>query len=152
MKVLENITALKNSVGEEFGPTEWITITQKMVDDFASATQDFQWIHVDVERAKKESPFGGPIAHGFMTVSLVSRFLELGLQIKSVKMGVNYGLNKVRLTAAVPVGGKLRLKGTIKAVEDYPNNGAKMTIGAVIELEGSERPACIAEFVGLMFE
>ena len=148
----DNLAHLKESIGQEFGPSEWMIITQEMVNDFARATADFQWIHVDVERAKKESPFGGPIAHGFMTVSLVSHFLESILVIKSAKMGVNYGLNKVRFTSAVPVGSRLRMKGVLIAAEDYQETGAKMTVSAVIEMEGSKKPACIAEFIGLIFE
>jgi acyl dehydratase len=149
--ILENLAELRQAAGREFGPSEWLTITQEMVNDFASATKDFQWIHVDVERARRESPFGGPIAHGFMTVSLVSHFLESVLQVKSAKMGVNYGLNKVRFTSAVPVGANLRMKGVVKAVTDQPPGGVKMTLSCTIEIEGQDKPACIAEFIGLIF-
>ena len=148
--VLENLDELKKAAGKEFGPSEWLTITQEMVNDFAKATHDHQWIHVDVERANRESPFGGPIAHGFMTVSLISHFLESVLQVKSAKMGINYGLNKVRFTSAVPVGSRLRMKGTIKEVVQH-RPGVKMVLNCVIEMEGKPKPACIAEFIGLIF-
>ena len=105
----KNLAAFKAIEGQILPPTEWITITQEMVNAFAEATLDYQWIHVDVERAKKHSPFKAPIAHGFMSVSVLSKFLEMACTIESAKMGVNYGLNKIRFPHHVPVGARVHL-------------------------------------------
>jgi len=149
---VKDIAALKSMVGDELAPSKWITITQEMINDFAKATLDFQWIHVDVERAKKESPFKAPIAHGFMSVSLLSKMIEDIVFVKSAKMGVNYGLNKVRFPHPVPVGSKLRLVGTIQSVEPYGDNGAKIIWNCIVEIDGVEKPACVGEFISLLFE
>ncbi len=131
---------------------EWITITQEMINDFAKATLDFQWIHTDVEKATQYSPFKKPVAHGFMSVSLLSKMLGDLVQINSVKMGVNYGLDKVRFPNAVLVDSKLRLNGKVEAMEDYSENGIKITWHCSVEIEGEDKPACVAEFISLMFE
>jgi acyl dehydratase len=114
------------------------------VNTFADATDDHQWIHVDVERAKTESPFGGPIAHGFLTLSLIVPMYGQILRVTDAKMGVNYGLNKVRFPAPVPVGAKVRMVATLKEVEEVPG-GLQLTVGAVIEREGGDKPVCVAE-------
>ena len=149
----ENIAALRSVLDQELPPSPWVTVTQKMINDFAEATLDFQWIHIDVEKAKKESPFKGPIAHGFLSLSLVPHLMGEHLTIKSVKMGVNYGVNKVRFTSPVPAGARLRLN-PVKLIssEDYGDNGARNTWACVIEMEGSDKPACIAEFISIIFE
>ncbi|MEL6919388.1 MAG: MaoC family dehydratase, partial [Bacteroidota bacterium] len=116
------------------------------------ATLDFQWIHVDVEKAKKYSPFKAPVAHGFMSVSLLSKMLGDIMEVQSVQMGVNYGLNKVRFPHPVVVNSKLRLVGRISQIEDYGDNGLKVTWDCVVEIKDVEKPACVAEFVSLMFE
>lgn len=151
MTVFDNIAALKAAKGNSLTSPEWFHVTQDLVNEFAHCTKDFQWIHVDPEKAKM-SPFGGPIAHGFYSLSLLSMFIEQTMSVKSAKMGVNYGLNKVRFPHHVPVGCNLRCVFTIDSVEDYPNNGAKATWAAKVEIEGIDKPACVAEFVTLMFE
>lgn len=149
----DNIKELKEQgIDKEITSQGWFTVTQDLVNDFANATKDFQWIHVDAERAKKESPFGGPIAHGFFSLSLIPKFIENSVSVKSVKMGVNYGLNKVRFPHPVPVGSDLRCHFKIVKIEDYPNNGVMVTWNCHIEIKGVEKPACIAEMISLMFE
>jgi acyl dehydratase len=131
-------------VGQELGTSDWFEVTQDRVDTFADATGDHQWIHVDVERATAESPFGGPIAHGYLTLSLLVPLLAQVLVVSDTAMGVNYGLNKVRFPSPVPVGSRVRLTATLKDVEQVAG-GLQLTFSAVIEREGSEKPACIAE-------
>jgi acyl dehydratase len=133
-------------VGAELGTSDWHEITQEHVNQFAEATGDHQWIHVDVERAKAESPFGGPIAHGYLTLSLLAPLISQVLQVTDTPMVVNYGLNKVRFPAPVPVGSKVRLTATVKAVDEV-SGGLQLTITAVIEREGGDKPVCIAEMV-----
>jgi NADPH:quinone reductase len=147
-----NITELKTAIGQDLGTSEWLSVSQEMINDFAKATLDFQWIHIDVEKAKKHSPFGGPIAHGFLTLSLAPKFMAELVAVQSVTMGVNYGTNKVRFTGAVPAGASVRMKASLVDVKDYPNNGAMVTIGAIFEMQGSEKPVCVAELLSLMFE
>ena len=130
--------------GKELGTSPWIEITQERVNTFADATDDHQWIHVDVERAKKESPFGGPIAHGYLTLSLLIPLWSHVLTVTDATAVVNYGLNKVRFPAPVPVGGRIRLTATLTAVEEV-KGGLQVTVSAVIELEGGAKPACVAE-------
>ncbi len=124
--------------------SDWITITQEQVNLFAQATGDHQWIHVDVERAKA-GPFGAPIAHGFLTLSLIPKFFESAIAIVETGMGVNYGLNKVRFTSPVPVGSRLRARLTLLKSEPIDNNGMQMTWAVSIEREGTAKPVCIAE-------
>ena len=133
-------------VGTELGPSEWMTVDQAMIDKFADATGDHQWIHVDVERAKKESPFGGPIAHGYLTLSLLVPLVTKTYTVTDAKMGVNYGLNKVRFPAPVPVGSKVRARVTLKDVEEVAG-GLQNTFAVTIEREGGDKPVCIAEWV-----
>ena len=135
---------LPGLVGQELGRSDWFEVTQERVDTFADATDDHQWIHVDVERAKAESPFGGPIAHGYLTLSLLIPMYSQVLTVSDAKMGVNYGLNKVRFPAPVPVGSKIRLTATLADVEEV-TGGLQVTAAAVIEAEGSDKPVCIAE-------
>lgn len=148
----ENIAAFKTMKGKSLPVSGWLTVTQGMINSFADATLDYQWIHVDVERAKKESPFKGPVAHGFMSASLVSKFVEEVAVIKSVKMGVNYGLNKIRFPHPVPAGAKLRMHTIVAEVADYGKNGAKITWDCTMEIEGIDKPACVAQFISLAFE
>ena len=149
---IKDIAALKASEGQSATSPEWFEVSQDLVNDFANATKDFQWIHIDPERAKKHSPFGGPIAHGFFSLSLLPKMIGDAVQIESAKMGVNYGLNKVRFPNAVPVGSKLRAHCTIAQVEDYPPSGAKITWSCIVEIKGQEKPACVAEMISLVFE
>ncbi|TWO70387.1 MaoC family dehydratase [Caenimonas sedimenti] len=144
MKIIESLAALPALVGQEVAVSDWITITQEQVNLFAEATGDHQWIHVDVERAKA-GPFGAPIAHGFLTLSLVPKFFESAMRIDNTSMGVNYGLNKVRFTGPVPVGSRLRAAMTLLACDDIDNGGKQMTWKVQIQREGVEKPVCVAE-------
>jgi len=138
-------------IGKELPYSDWLTITQEMINDFANATLDKQWVHVDVERAKKESPFKTTIAHGFMSLAMLSKMLEDLFQIDSVKMGLNYGLNKVRFPHPVPVNSKLQMQAAIKDIEDQ-HGGVKITFSCVVVIDGIDKPACVAEFLAMMFE
>lgn len=149
--VFKNISEFKEMIGKELPASDWITVSQEMIDNFANATLDRQWVHIDVERAKRESPFKTTIAHGFMSVALLSKFLEDLIKVKSVKMGLNYGLNSVRFMNPVPVNSNLRLKSTIKNIEAH-KHGVKVSFLCTIEIEGEEKPACVAEFLALLFE
>jgi len=137
---------LPGLVGTELGTSDWLEITQERVNTFADATGDHQWIHVDVERATAESPFGGPIAHGYLTLSLLIPMYSQVLVISDAKIGVNYGLNKMRFPSPVPVGSKVRLTATLDAVEEVAG-GLQLTVAAVIEAEDAPKPVCIAEAV-----
>jgi acyl dehydratase len=146
MKTFETLAELAQHVGEEVAVSDWLTITQEQVNLFAQATGDHQWIHVDVERAKR-GPFGAPIAHGFLTLSLLPKLIESTLAIRQSRMGVNYGLNKVRFTAPVPVGSRVRARVTLLAADPIDNNGYQFTWNVVIELDGGSKPACVAESI-----
>ncbi|MGO4919639.1 MaoC family dehydratase [Maribacter spongiicola] len=152
MLEIENFEEFKKLEGKQLPDGDWMTVTQEMINDFAKATGDFQWIHVDVEKAKKHSPFKKPVAHGFMSVSLLSKMLEGSIHVKSAQMGVNYGLNKVRFPSPVFVDSRLRLLGSISNIENYGDTGLKVTWNCTLEIEGAEKPACVAEFLSLMFE
>jgi len=147
MRTIASLADLPALVGQEVATSDWITVTQEQVNRFAQATGDHQWIHVDVEKAKA-GPFGGPIAHGFLTLSLLPRFFESAIAIGGTRMGVNYGLNKVRFTAPVPVGSRLRARLTLLACEPIENNGVQMTWKVSVEREGSDKPVCVAESLG----
>jgi acyl dehydratase len=138
---LAELPALK---GQVLGVSEWFEVSQDRVNTFADATEDHQWIHVDPERATAESPFGGPIAHGFLTLSLFVPMWSQVLVVTDVKMGVNYGLNKVRFPAPVPVGAKIRLTATLADVAEVAG-GLQITAAGVIEREGSDKPVCVLE-------
>jgi acyl dehydratase len=144
MSTTTTMAEVPGLVGTELGSSEWHEVTQEHVDLFAEATGDHQWIHVDVERAKAESPFGGPIAHGYLTLSLLAPLSGQVLLVTDTAMAVNYGLNKVRFPAPVPVGAKVRLTATLKAVDEVAG-GLQLTLAAVIEREGGDKPVCIAE-------
>ncbi len=148
---IEDFKAFRELEGKPLPVGNWITVTQEMINDFAKATGDHQWIHVDVEKANKYSPFKKPVAHGFLSVSLLSKMLEDLIMVKSAKMGVNYGLNKVRFPSPVLVDSRLRLIGNIANIEEYGDSGLKVIWNCTIEIEGSEKPACVVEFISLMF-
>jgi acyl dehydratase len=131
-------------VGQELGSSDWREVTQEAVNLFADATGDHQWIHVDVERATKESPFGGPIAHGYLTLSLLVPMLAQVLVVSDTAMGVNYGLNRLRFPSPVPVGSKVRASATLKQVEEV-TGGLQLTLSVTVEREGADKPVCIAE-------
>ena len=145
-KTFQTLQDLAACVGQEVAVSDWITITQQQVNQFAEATGDHQWIHVDVERAKA-GPFGGPIAHGFLTLSLLPRFFETAIAVVESRMGVNYGLNRVRFMAPVPVGSRLRARMKLVSSEPIDNQGLQMVWETTIELEGVGKPACVAESV-----
>ena len=144
MKTFENLSDLTALIGQEVAVSDWLTVTQEQVNLFAQATGDHQWIHVDVERATA-GPFGGPIAHGFLTLSLLPKFFESAMEIRNTGMGVNYGLNKVRFTSPVPVGSRLRGRMTLLACEPIANDGMQLTWQVTVEREGSAKPVCVAE-------
>ncbi len=144
MKTFEHLSDLVPLVGQQVAVSDWTTITQEQVNLFAQATGDHQWIHVDVERAKA-GPFGGPIAHGFLTLSLLPTFFQSSIQVRNSRMGVNYGLNKVRFTAPVPVGSRLRAHLKLLACDPIENNGYQITWLISVEREGSDKPVCVAE-------
>lgn len=149
---LENLKAFRSLEGKPIPTGDWVAVTQDMIDDFAKATMDFQWIHVDAEKAARHSPFGKTVAHGFLSLALLSRMLGACIQVRSATMGVNYGLNKVRFPSPVPVDSRIRLKGHVVQIEDYRENGLKITWHCTVEIEGTDKPACVAEFISLMFE
>ena len=144
MTTTTTMTELPSLKGQELGTSDWFEVTQERVNTFADATDDHQWIHVDVERATKESPFGGPIGHGYLTLSLLIPMWSQVLTVTDSTMAVNYGLNKVRFPSPVPVGSKIRLTATLKDVEEVAG-GLQVTATAVIEAEGATKPVCIAE-------
>jgi acyl dehydratase len=144
MRTFEKLADLAALVGQEVAVSDWIPVTQQQVNLFAEATGDHQWIHVDVERAK-QGPFGAPIAHGFLTLSLLPKFFESALEVLDARMGVNYGLNRVRFTAPVPVGSRLRARMSLLACEAIADNGYQMTWSVAVEREGSDKPVCVAE-------
>jgi NADPH:quinone reductase len=150
MTIFEDFTDLKTAIGRDFGYTDFVTVTQEMINNFAKATLDHQWIHTDIERAK-ETPYGGTIAHGFLTLSLLTKFLEDLMYVKTMTIGMNYGLNKVRFMRPVPSGSNVRMKATLFDVEDYRGNGVKATLNTVLEVENSLKPVCVAEWMILLF-
>jgi acyl dehydratase len=151
MKTFINLAELKTMVGQEIGVTPYLIVTQEMINDFAKATLDFQWIHVDVEMATQFSPFKTPVAHGFLTLSLAPKFMADLFTVSSVKMGVNYGANKIRFTSAVPSGSHVRMRGHLASVEDVPS-GIRLTMNCIFEIEGKAKPACVAELISVLYE
>ena len=143
--IVNGLDELRGKVGETLGTSETVTITQEQVNLFADATGDHQWIHVDVERAKA-GPFGGPIAHGYLTLSLGPALLPQVMQVNGIAMGVNYGANKVRFPSPVPVGAKVRLGARLLSLEDV-TGGAQGTVEMTFEVEGAPKPSCVAEVI-----
>ncbi len=144
---MNSIVELEKRVGEEVGVSPWIEITQERIDTFARAIDDYQWIHVDRERAK-DSPFGGTIAHGFLTLSLLSHLLERTFSFTERRMGVNYGLNRVRFTAPVPSGSRVRARFTLQKFERLADGGIQVTWSTLLEREGADKPVLVAEWLG----
>jgi acyl dehydratase len=145
---VDGIDELRELVGETIGPSEWREVTQEMVDAFAELSGDDQWIHVDVERAKQESPFGKTVAHGNLTLSMIDGFRRGLLESTGFKLGVNYGWNKVRFPAPVPTGSSIRASVEVLSVEDVGGGWFQVVQRWTVEVEGSEKPACVAESVG----
>ncbi|WP_137894616.1 MaoC family dehydratase [Ramlibacter sp. 2FC] len=146
MRVFQSFDALAACVGQEVAVSDWVEVTQQQVNQFAEATGDHQWIHVDPERARA-GPFGAPIAHGFLTLSLLSRFMESSIRMAEARMGLNYGLNRVRFTAPVPVGSRLRARIRLMAAAPIDPGGCQATWDMEIEREGSDKSVCFAEFL-----
>lgn len=151
MLSVETPQDLKQHVGEKMGVSEWVTIDQDMINKFAEATGDHQWIHVDVERAKRELPTGTTIAHGYLTLSLLPRLSGELMEIEKKSRGVNYGSNKVRFTGMVPAGSRVRLRSTLKAAEDVKGDGIRIIADVAMEMEGSDRPVMVAETISISY-
>lgn len=146
MPIINNLADLQTRIGEELAVSDWLEITQHRIAQFAEATGDHQWIHVDVARAARESPFGGTIAHGYLTLSLLVKLAQESIVIGDIRMGVNYGLNRVRFTAPVRAGDSIRARFVLIAYEAI-EGGAQLTWKATVEIQGNEKPACIAEMI-----
>lgn len=147
---LEHLSELASLVGKELGLTEWVTIDQQRIDDFAKTTEDEQWIHVDAERSAKESPYKKTIAHGFLVLSLASKFTYETFSVGDVTMGVNYGMDKVRFPNATPVDAQIRGRISLMEYKAIPG-GAKYKMKVVFEINGQEKPACVAEFLAMAY-
>jgi acyl dehydratase len=143
--VIPGIDAFRDFVGKPLGPSDWIEVTQERIDRFADATGDRQWIHVDPERARRESPFGGPIAHGYLTLSLAPALLAEVVRVDGEPTVVNAGLDKLRLSAPVPAGSRVRLRAEIRSVRDMPRAGVHVTFRIALDVESASRPACTAD-------
>ncbi len=145
--VVDSLQSLKKFVGQEIGDSEWLPVTQERIAQFAEATEDRQWIHLDRERAAKESPYGTTIAHGFLTLSLISFLMKQAVQIRSgIRMAVNYGLNRVRFPSAVPSGAKIRGRFTLLSLKEL-SGAEEATFSVTVESEGGEKPCCVAEWI-----
>ena len=149
MKLIVNLSELEGTVGKRLGPTDWLRLEQSRIDQFADATDDHQWIHVDVERAK-QGPFGGTIAHGYLTLALVNKFLPELLEVQGAAMGVNYGCGKVRFPAPALAGSRIRGLGEVLEVAPV-QGGRQMIVRVTVEMEGQERPACVAETISRFY-
>lgn len=144
--VIPGIDRLKDWVGREVAVTEWMTVTQEHIDEFADATGDDQWIHVDRERAARESPYGTTVAHGFLTLSLLPSFFMDAIEIQGARMGINYGLNRVRFTGPVPAGSRVRARFRLASAEDI-EQGVQMVWNVTVELGGADKPVLVAEWI-----
>ena len=143
---VEGIEGVQSLVGQQLGYSDWVEITQEMVNQFADATGDHQWIHVDPERAKRESPFGGPIAHGYLTLSLLPSLIPQIVEITGFRMGVNYGTEKVRFPSPVPVGSRVRAGATMQSATPF-DGGVQMDLAVTMEVEGASKPGMAATVV-----
>ena len=142
----DGIDEVRAAVGRRLGHSDWVTVTQEQVQTFAEATGDHQWIHVDVERAKRESPFGGPVAHGYLTLSLVSALSGQIIEATGFRMGVNYGADKIRFMSPVPVGARIRASATLDEAKQF-EGGVQMNMGITMEIENQSKPAMIASIL-----
>jgi len=152
MLEVERAADMKAYEGKEIGVSDWYTVTQEQIDKFADATGDHQWIHVDIERCKREMAGGKTIAHGWLTLSLVPRLASTVYRVKNRSRGLNYGANRVRFTGMVPAGGRIRLRLSVKAVEAMKDGGTRITNEGTMELEGSDRPVLVAETIGVTYD
>ncbi len=143
---IESVAGLSEHVGREVAVSDWLDVSQERINQFAEATEDRQWIHTDPERAARESPFKGTIAHGFLTLSLLSELMKGAMSVGGVRMGINYGLNRVRFVSPVPAGARIRGRFTLSALEEI-QGGKQATWGVTVEREGGDRPCCVAEWL-----
>lgn len=150
MRVIQGIDELKTLVGQELGVSDWFTVDQERINAFADVTEDHQWIHIDVDRARRESPWKSTIAHGFLTLSLLPALSQPIYRVEGVTTRINYGLDKVRFPTPVPAGSRIRARAVLKSLEPQGEGSYKSLFQITIELEGSERPACVAESLTLL--
>jgi len=151
MRIFNGFDEIKSAVGTEVGVSDWIEVTQDRIGRFADATCDEQWIHVDKERAKKELPGGTTIAHGLLSLSLTPMFIRSVIGLKGLKNTLNFGADRIRYLAPVPAGSRLRGRISIAEAEEVPPNGLRVSYRVVIEIEGGQRPACVAELIALHY-
>jgi acyl dehydratase len=150
-RIIENLAELRELVGQEVGVGDWFVVSQSLIDAFADLTHDRQWIHLDVERAKTESPYGTTIAHGFLTLALLTHLHSQAVQVRGdFQRRINYGLNRVRFPAPVRTGSRIRAHSTLEAVEDIPQ-GVQLTWTVTVETEGETKPALVAEWIGRLY-
>ncbi|WP_328354984.1 MaoC family dehydratase [Mycobacterium sp. NBC_00419] len=147
MKTLDSIDEVLGSLGADLGTSDWVQIDQQRIDLFAEATGDHQWIHVDVERAKAESPYGSTIAHGFLTLSMIPILSKDLFVVRGAKLAVNYGLNKVRFVSPVPAGSRIRLHSEVAAVDKTGDNTVNLTVRHTVQIDGNDKPAAVAELI-----
>lgn len=147
---LDSVAAVLAAVGQDLGATDWVPLTQARINTFADATGDHQWIHVDPERAK-DGPFGACIAHGYLTLSLANLFLPQLVRYERLKLGVNYGCDKVRFPAPVPVGSRLRGRGMVQAAEAIKGEGVQVTVRISVEIEGNDKPGCVVDTISRLY-
>ena len=147
MKLITSIDDATGLVGSELGVSEWVTIDQQRINDFADVTGDHQWIHIDVDRAKNESPYGAPIAHGFLTLSMIPALSKDNFRVQNAKLAINYGLNKVRFLSAVPVGSRIRVRSELADAVAKDESTVDLTVRHTIEIDGVEKPAAVAEMI-----
>jgi acyl dehydratase len=146
-RIIDGVSELRGLVGQEVGVGDWFTITQSQIDAFADVSRDNQWIHTDADRARRESPFGTTVAHGFLTLSLLSHLHSLAVRLKGpVRMSLNYGLNRVRFTSPVPAGSRVRARSALKELIEIPD-GVRIVWSVTVEIEGSQKPALVAEWL-----
>lgn len=151
MRVIESFDEMRSLAGQEIGVSDWIEVTQDRIDKFAEATGDFQWIHVDVERAKNELPGGKCIAHGYLTLSLLPQLVYSIYKIGGVRHGLNYGSNRIRFPSPVPAGSRVRARYRLKTTENVKGDGLRVIGEVTMELEGSDKPACVAETIAVVY-
>lgn len=142
----ESVEDARKHIDHEVAISDWLTIDQARIDRFAEATGDFQWIHVDAQRAKQESPFGATIAHGYLTLTLLSKFSQDCISCAGIRMALNYGMNRIRFTAPVKAGSRVRARFKLVAVDDV-EGGAQVQLAATVDIEGQDKPACVADLV-----
>jgi len=151
MRVIESVAAMKALVGQEIGVSDWIEVTQDLIDRFADVTGDHQWIHVDVERARRETPFGTTVAHGFLTLALVPMMMHRIFRLDGVARSLNYGSDRIRFPAPVPSGARVRGRYRLNAADDLPDGAVRLRHQMTVEIEGSDKPACVAEIISIVY-